>query len=311
MNKKQRFMAVARGTGADRPPLTAWVHFQSDHLRPEKVADLHYDFFQAYDWDILKVMNDYRYPVPKGVVSLSGPSAFSAYTPLGMDTPCFARQLACLERLRCLVGPDVPIVETVFEPYQQILRNVGYEQSANFFSGGQRALDALEAVTETMCDYVRSVKRMGVEAIFLSINGAMPADQERGVTDELHDTFQKPFSTRVLDAAQGMVRILHAHGHHLRMERALDYPFDILSVSTCFPSNPSLKALCAMTDKPLMGGVNETRIQEMTLPQIEAEVADASRQMGRRGWILAPGCTIPSFTPARNLAHLRAFSKTL
>ncbi|TCT03068.1 uroporphyrinogen decarboxylase family protein [Paralcaligenes ureilyticus] len=311
MNKKQRFMAVAHGTEIDRPPVTAWVHFQSDHLSPEQVANLHYEFFRAYDWDILKVMNDYRYPVPEGVVSLTNPEAFSSYSRLSMDTPCFAKQLDCLERLRALVGDDVPILETVFEPYQQILRNIGYEQSANFFSNEKLALSAIEAVTETMCDYVRCVKRLGIDGIYLSINGAIPFGQSRGVTDELHETFQKPFASRVLDAAEGMVRVLHAHGHHLQVSRAFDYPHEILSVSTCYSSNPSLKELCRLTDKPLMGGVDETTIQEMTLPQIEAEVCDAKQQMGDRRWVLAPGCTMPSFTPVRNLKHLRAFSKTL
>jgi len=311
MNKKERFLAAVEGREVDRPPVTAWVHFQSDHLDSRRTADLHAQFFQAYDWDVLKVMNDYRYPVPDNVVALDTEAALRAYKRLDLNQPAFQLQLEVLRQLREMVGPDVPMLETVFEPYQQIVRNVGFSQAENFFSQRDAALDAIELVTETTVEYIRKVKAMGVDGIFLSINGAIPANRHRGVTDERHETFQKPFAIRVLEAAEGMVRVLHVHGDHLQMHRVWDYPCEILSVSDRLQGNPSLKELRAQTDKCLMGGIDETRIQERALPEIKAEVDDIIAQVGRQRIIIAPGCTIPSFTGKRNLDYLRAYTKTI
>ena len=311
MNKKQRFMAAVQGGEIDRPPVTSWVHFLSDHLDSGRVADLHHQFMKAYDWDVLKVMNDYRYPVPEGVQSLDDVQSLRAYRRLDMSEPVFQDQLDCLRRLRDLVGPEVPMLETIFEPYQQIVRNIGFTEAENLFGHGQAALDAIEVVTETTCEYVRKVKEQGVDGVFLSINGAIPSHRPRGVSAERHETFQKPFAIRVLEAAEGMVRVLHVHGDQLQFDRVWDYPCEVLSVSDRLPGNPSLAELRSKTDKCLMGGLDETKIQERSLPEIAAEIDDAIAQVGRQGLILGPGCTIPSFTPKRNLEFLREYTRRL
>ncbi|TEA79175.1 uroporphyrinogen decarboxylase family protein [Allopusillimonas ginsengisoli] len=311
MNKRERFFAAVNGGPVDRPPVTAWVHFLSDHLDAGRTADLHLEFMRAYDWDILKVMNDYRYPVPEGVDTLEDASSFKAYKKLSMDEPCFAIQLDCLSRLRSALGADTPMLETGFEPYQQIVRNVGFDQADNLLGHKSAVLDALEVITETTCDYIRELKAQGVEGFFLSINGAIPAGQPRGVTAEQHEYFQKPFTQKVLRAAEGMVRVLHVHGNNLEMDRVADYPYEVMSVSDRLSGNPSLSELRKFTDRCIMGGLDETHIQERCLPELAKEMDDAIAQAGREKFILAPGCTIPSFSPQRNLEYVREYSKTL
>lgn len=307
MDKYQRFSAAVSGRNVDRPPVTAWVHFQSDHLSGQQAASLHTHFLRAYDWDVLKIMNDYRYPVPTNVLSLDDPGVLQAYRPLKMDEPAFVQQLECLKRIQ---DADLctPLLETVFEPFQQIVRNIGFGQGRNLLKHGKAALAALEAVTETVCEYVSIVKSMGIEGIFIAVNGAMPESQPRGVTAEQHEVFQKPFTKAVLDAAQGMARVLHVHGSHLDMQRALDYPCEVLHVSDRGPGNPGLADLRRISGKCLMGGLDENKLAERTLPELEAEVDDAIRQAGSRGLIIAPGCTIPSFTPHRILSRLREYT---
>ena len=59
-----------------------------------------------------------------------------------------------------------------------------------------------------------------------------------------------------------------------------------------------------------MGGIDETKFQERNLPAIAREVDDALAQAGRRNFILAPGCTLVSFTPKRSLTYLRDYTRT-
>lgn len=311
MNKRERFFAAVRGEEVDRPPVTAWVHFLSDHLPGEQTAELHRRFVQTYDWDVCKVMNDYRYPVPRGVQTLEEAASLRAFKPLGMDEPCFAEQLKCLTALRASLGPDIALIETGFDPYQQILRNVGFDQAANMWKHRDDTLVALEAVADTLCRYIAAVKALGVEAFFLSINGAIREGFPRGSRQEVYETFQRPFELRLLEAAKGMVRILHVHGVGLEFARVLDYPCEVISVSDRLSGNPSLAEMRRLTSKCLMGGIDETKVQERTLPALAREIDDAIAQAGRRNFILACGCTIPSFSPKRTLDFLREYTRAI
>lgn len=309
MNKRERFLAAVHGHPVDRPPVTAWVHFLSDHLDGARVAQLHVDFARAYDWDVVKVMNDYRYPVPPGVRTLDAPESLLGYRPLGLDEPCFAEQLRCLDRLRAELGPEAPLLETGFDPYQQIMRNVGFDQAPNLVRHERQAHRALAAITETLCNYVRAAKAHGADGFFFSINGAIREGFPRGAGDEVHARLQRPYDLEILRAAEGMVRILHVHGTGLDLARIDGYPYEVLSVSDRLPGNPSLRELRAFTDRCLMGGIDETRLQERSLPLVAAEIDDAIAQAGRERLILSPGCTIPSFSPKRTLSFLREYTR--
>ncbi len=311
MNKRERFFAAVRGEAVDRPPVTAWVHFLSDHLNGEQTAALHRCFIEAYDWDVAKVMNDYRYPIPAGVHTLADPATLRLFKPLSLDDPCFAEQLKCLATLRAALGPDIAMIDTGFDPYQQVLRNVGFDQAEHLWRHPAEALRALEIVAENTCRYIAAVKAQGVEAFFLSINGAIREGFPRGSSQEVYETFQRPFELQILKAAEGMVRILHVHGVGLELSRVLDYPCDVISVSDRLPGNPSLAELRKRTKKCLMGGIDESKFQERNLSALAREVDDALDQAGRRNFILAPGCTLVSFTPQRSLAFLRDYTRTI
>ncbi len=311
MNKRERFFAAVRGDRIDRPPVTAWVHFLSDHLTGEQTAALHRAFLETYDWDVAKVMNDYRYPIPAGVQTLEDPASLRAFKPLGLDEPGFAEQLKCLAALRAALGPDIALIDTGFDPYQQVLRNVGFDQAEHMWKHKAETLRALAIVAENTCRYIKAVQAQGVEAFFLSINGAIRDGFPRGSNRQIYEAFQRPFELQLLNAAEGMVRILHVHGAGLDIARVLDYPCEVISISDRLPGNPTLAELRRITPKCLMGGIDETRFQERNLSAIAAEVDDALAQAGRRKFILAPGCTLASFSPKRSLAFLRDYTRKL
>ncbi len=310
MKKNERLQAAIEGRNADRPPVTAWGHFLSDFLPGPQTAQRHLEFQRAYDWDIVKVMSDYSYPVPPGVETLEDPRALEAYrqTP-DLDAPCFAEQLSCLATLRRELGPDVPVLDTLFDPYQQILRNVGRDQESALWAGGQRALDALDAVCSAMCRYVVAARRAGADGFFYSVSGAIREGQPRGVSREVYERFQRPFNLRLLEAASGSIRVLHVHGVGLDFERIMGYPAEVLSWSDRRPGNPTLSEVRARTSRCLMGGLHEVEFYDRSRPALARQIDDAIAQMSGAGFILAPGCTLPSSTPVRLLKYLRDYTQ--
>lgn len=301
MNRRERFFAAVEGREVDRPPVTAWVHFLSDHLSARDMADLYLKFLREYNWDIAKIVNDYRYPLPSGMERLDSPEAMRRFKRISLDDLAFSTQLELIRILRSELGPEWPIVDTSLDPYQQVVRNIGLDERSNIPLHPEAALEMLDAVTATLCDYARASRQAGADGYFLSINSAIRDGFPRGVTDSIYRDFQRPFEIRMLEAAKGSVRMLHVHGIGLDIDRVMDYPCEVISWSDRLPGNPTLTEIRKRTDKCLMGGINEARIQELALPDLRAEIDDAVAQVGRRRLILSPGCTVPSFTSVRTL----------
>lgn len=129
MNRRERFTAALGGAAVDRPPCTAWIHFATDALSPEETARRHQLFMQTYGWDFCKLMNDYRFPLPEGVLALESVEEMRRFTRMPISAAPFAKQLAVHRALRAVLGPDVPIVDTSFDPFQQVVRKVGYSRA--------------------------------------------------------------------------------------------------------------------------------------------------------------------------------------
>ncbi|MBM3343191.1 MAG: hypothetical protein FJY56_13925 [Betaproteobacteria bacterium] len=311
MNKRERFQAAVHGGELDHPPCVVWVHFVTDALPGEVAAQRHATFLRTYDWDISKVMHDYRYPLPEGLETLNTPADMLRFERLPVTTANFQQQLALMRALRKELGPDVPIVDTFFDPFQQVIRTAGISKSQFIYGNKREALHMLDVVTDNVCGYLHELKNAGCDGVLYSINGAITPAGDRGVDEETFETFLKPFDQRVLEGMQGMTRILHVHGTHVDMKRVLDYPCEVFSVSDRLKGNPSLAELRAMTDKCLMGGINESKIQERSIPEIREEIWDAFKQAGKRKFILSPGCTSAPQTPQHILRTVKATSVAL
>ena len=311
MNKRERFEAAVNGGVVDHPPCVVWVHFVTDALPPVEGARRHATWVKTYDWDIAKVMHDFRYPLPQGLETIDTAADLLRFEKLPPTTLNFTNQLDLIRALRKEVGPDVPIVDTFFDPFQQVVRSAGMSKSSLIYAHPREALKMLDAVTESVCGYMQELKKAGCDGVLYSINGAITPAGDRGVDEATFNTFLKPFDLRVCEAMQGMTRILHVHGTHVDMQRVLDYPVEVFSVSDRLEGNPSLAQLRKMTSKCLMGGINEAKIQERSLPEIRAEMHDAFKQAGKRKFIIAPGCTSAPQTPQPILRAIRETSRAL
>ncbi len=310
MKKRERFEAAIAGGEVDHLPSAAWLHFANEHLSGEESADLQVRFMRFYGWDFCKVMNDYRYPFPTEVPALQSVDDMKRFEPMPMTERSYAEQLKCIRRLRAELGPEIPLMETLFDPMQQILRRVGYRRIEFICANPEHALPMLEAVTKTLEHYLLAAKEAGSDGLFYSVNGGICPPAKRGVDEETFRTFLRPFDLRILEAAEGMPRILHVHGPNNDFGRLHDYPCEAYSWSDRFADNPSLSEGRKLTDKTLLGGILESNTNERSLEELGAEVDDAVRQVGIRNFILAPGCAVNSDSPMDLLKHMRRKSES-
>src|SRR5512145_858031 len=124
MTKIERVRAALSGAEVDRPPFSVWYHFGLQHAPAERTAQTHLEFFAAYDLDWLKIMNDYSYPMPRGVETVTEVRDLKRVTPLDVRQGPLGEQLEAVRLIGLELKGKALLVDTVFNAWNTLRRNV-------------------------------------------------------------------------------------------------------------------------------------------------------------------------------------------
>ncbi len=292
MDRLQRMRNVLSGVPVERPPFTAWVHLGTQHTAPETTAEAHLHFFEAYHLDLLKVMNDSSYPMPRGIETLSSPEQLHALEPFNPAETPFGNQWTVIEILARRMRGVALFVDTVFNAWNTLRRNVVKE---SIFTLMREAPDELEAalkvVNENLVRYAKGSLERGAAGVFLAVPGG-----EENLTDAQFERFMKPFDLALLEAVRehGECHVVHAHGSRSCFERISGYPAHVISFDSQ-GAGPTLSEARQKTAGVLMGGLEFSRFTSQSAAEVRAQVRTAIDAGGQTRFILAPGCSLPTY----------------
>ena len=227
MTKIERVRAALSGAEIDRPPFSVWYHFGLQHAPAERTAQTHLEFFEAYGLDWLKVMNDYSYPMPRGVETVTEVRDLKRLTPLDVRQGPLGEQLEAVRLIGLELRGKALVVDTVFNAWNTLRRNVLKEAMGPLMQEHPADLEAvLTVVNDNLIRYAIASLHGGASGIFFSV----PATSE-SLTLEQYERFMRPFDLAFLEAIRpfGECHILHAHGSGLYLDRLLDYPVHAIS----------------------------------------------------------------------------------
>jgi uroporphyrinogen decarboxylase len=293
MTKIERVRAALAGKPVDRPPFSIWYHFGNQHASPERTAQVHLEFFEAYDLDLLKVMNDYDYPMPEGMEIMTTPDDLKRLAPLDVTRTPLGRQLKAIDLISKSLKGKALFVDTVFNAWNTVRRNLVKEAMAPLMAEHPEALEAaLQIVNDNLIKYALASLERGGAGIFLSV----PASAE-SVTPEQYARFMRPFDLELLNAVRGKgeCHILHAHGEKLYLDQILDYPVHVLSWAD-LNGGPSIAEVRRRTTLTLMAGLDHIKFPYVSARAIREQVKAARAQAGNTKFILAPGCSVPTYS---------------
>ncbi|MBI4496155.1 MAG: hypothetical protein HY697_04385 [Deltaproteobacteria bacterium] len=293
MEKIERLRAALAGREVDRPPFAIWYHFGTQHAPPERTAEAHLEFFQVYDLDLLKVMNDYEYPMPKGLEAMASPAELTRLALFREIPPPMANQLKVVEIISGALRGQALFVDTVFNAWSTLRRNLAKEAMPRLMADFPEELEAaLGIVNGNLIRYALASLERGAAGIFLSV----PATAET-VTEEQYGRFMRPFDLELLQAidGRGELNILHAHGARVYFDRLLDYPVQALSWADR-NGGPSISQARRKIPLTLMAGLDHEKFPNWSIRAIRDQAAEALAQAGRTKFILAPGCSVPTYT---------------
>jgi uroporphyrinogen decarboxylase len=293
MNKIERVRAALGGKPVDHPPFTAWYHFGTQHASPEQTAEVHLGFFEAYDFDFLKVMNDYDYPLPEGMETMATAADLKRLSVFDVAKTPMGNQLKALEIIAKRLKGKALFVDTLFTAWNTIRRNLVKEALPGLMADHPRELlDALKIINQNLIHYALASLERGSAGIFFSV----PASAEF-ITPEQYEKFMRPFDLEFLNAIKGKgeMHILHAHGEKLFFDRILDYPVQALSWAD-LNGGPSIADMRKKTPLTLMAGVDHVKFPNISAKIVREQVKTACAQAGNTKFILAPGCSLPTFS---------------
>ncbi len=293
MTPPERVRAALRGADVDRPPFTVWYHFGLQHAPAERTAQTHLEFFDAYQLDWLKVMNDYSYPLPDGLDTFREARDLARLAPIDVTAGPMGEQLKTIERLAATLRGRALFVDTVFNAWNTLRRSIVKSAMEGLMRDHAAALtEALHVVNENLLRYARASLDRGAAGIFLSV----PATPE-SLTREQYERFMRPFDLALLEGLRGRgeCHILHAHGRQLYFERLLDYPVHAISWGDR-DGGPTLAEARRLTSLPLVAGLDHVRFPDLSAAELREQVRHAVAEAGRRRLLLAPGCALPSYS---------------
>jgi uroporphyrinogen decarboxylase len=322
MTKRDRVMAALRGDEVDRPPVAFWSHNFAKENSARDLADETLRLVQEFDWDFLKPQCRAQCfaeawgaawnpsgertvnptPVSYPIEQIGDLAKLRPVDPTGGP---FAEQLEALRLIRAAVGPDTPIIWTVFNPLMisRYLLSGGADMMLEALRTQPKLMhQALEAITTTMAEYARAAVASGADGLFYATNVAT----EGLTTPNQYKEFGRRYDRRILDAvADAPFNLMHVCGDAIYFDLFTDYPVHAFNWALG-SANPSLGQVERRTGKAVVGGVSTKPVdRDMSPEQIAAEVEAAISAMRGRHLLVGPGCSSSPDNPDANFHAAR------
>jgi uroporphyrinogen decarboxylase len=293
MDKIERVDRVLNGEEVDRPPVTLWYHFGVQHAGGEQFAKITTEFFNYYDFDYLKVMNDYFYLPPEGLEAVKTKDDLKRITRFNVDQCDWQEQFKALKFISRELEGKAYFIDTVFDPWQSMRRNMAGENiDALMVDEPDALLAALDIVADNLIEYCKKSLSIGTAGIFMSL----PAAREL-INRENFLRFVKPPAVKVFEAISslGKMNTAHIHGEDLYFDDVLDLPVDIFSWWDRSSKGPSLQWVKERIKGCVMGGINQKIVARTTREFLRNHVREAIELGGKTRFFLANGCSSDSW----------------
>jgi uroporphyrinogen decarboxylase len=322
---KERLQVCLAGEKPDRTPVALWRHYPVDDQSSGALARAHVWFQRTYDFDLVKVTPSSSFCLRDWGVDdiwegegegtrryikhvINEPGDWEALPILDPQKGHLAAQLACLRAIRLELGPDTPILQTVFSPLAQA-KHLAEDGMllVHLRRYPEAVLRGLQTIAESARRFVEAAAETGIDGVFYAVQHAQ-ADLLSG--DEF-DRFSRTPDLAVLDAAQGLwCNMLHIHGEHIYFDHVVDYPVQIINWHDrdTAPSLGEAQGLDAFKNAQasvVCGGLARSTLTYLTPKEVSEEASDAIQQTGGRGLILSTGCVVPVIAPYGNIMAAR------
>jgi uroporphyrinogen decarboxylase len=315
-------MAAVAGNKVDRPPVALWRHFPGDDQRPEDLAAATVSFQQRWNWDLVKVTPASSFCVRDWGVGdrwVGNSEGTREYTRRAIERPgdwrrlqaldahagSLGAQLRCLEQIRGELGPDIPVIQTIFSPLSQAKNLAGNERLLVHLRRYPDDLRAgLETVAQTTAQFIELAMQTGIDGVFYAVQHA----RYEYMSEDLYAEFGRSYDLRLFEVVTqngAWLNVLHLHGDDVMFDLLADYPVQVWNWHDQ-ETPPSLSKGKRKVKGAVLGGLRQWETLLRGDPaQVRAEAQAALDETDGRRFILGTGCVSPVNAPFSNLQAVR------
>lgn len=317
---RERLETCLAGGRLDRPPVALWRHFPVDDQTPGGLAAAEIAFQRTYDFDLVKVTPASSYCVRdwgigdewRGATEgtrqytqrvVHNPEDWARLPVLDPSRGQLANQLTCLRLITTELGPDVPVIQTIFNPLSQAKNLVGEKRLLVHMRRYPDAVrSGLQTIAESTLRFVEAAVETGIAGVFYAVQHA----QYGMMTEEEYADFGRNYDLKVLEPARELwLNVLHLHGREIMFDLFGDYPIAVVNWHDR-ETSPSLAQGQSRFPGVVCGGLQRERTLVLGTPeQVTAEAHDAIKTTNGQRFILGTGCVVPIIAPHGNILAAR------
>jgi len=212
-------------------------------------------------------------------------------------------QLKCLRYIVDELGPEAPVIQSIFSPLSQAKNLVGPDKLLVHLRQYPKAVHAgLKTITENVLRFTEAALKTGIDGVFYAVQHA----QYGLLTETEYRKFGKEFDLQCLQPVQAAwLNMLHLHGQDVMFDQVADLPIQILNWHDR-ETFPSLAEAKERFSGVMCGGLRRYESIVLGTPEeITAEARDAIEATDGTRLILGTGCVTPIMAPHGNLLAAR------
>jgi uroporphyrinogen decarboxylase len=313
---RKRIENCLSGVLPDKTPIALWRHFPVDDQTPDDLAKAIVGFQSLYGFDLVKVTPASSFCLKDWGVAdewQGNPEGTRQYTRRVIHSPedwvklpvldpykgSLGNQLTCLKMIIDDLGPNVPVIQTIFNPLSQAKNLIGNELLLVHLRRYPEALTlGLKTIAESTRNFIDAAKYTGIAGIFYAVQHA----NYQLLSESEYLEFGKAFDLEILKLVDDQwLNLLHLHGENIMFDLFTDYPVQVINWHDR-ETYPSLVEAKKLFPGVVCGGLQRQATMELGTPKrVFSEARDAILATENQRFILGTGCVLQTTTPAVNI----------
>jgi uroporphyrinogen decarboxylase len=313
---RQRIERCLAGETPDKTPIALWRHFPVDDQTPDGLAGAILDFQKLFDFDLVKVTPASSYCIRDWGVEdewrgnaegtreyssriIVSPDDWIKLQPLDPYKGALGDQLACLKMICDELGPDIPVIQTIFSPLAQAKNLVGGQKLLVHLRSYPDAIQmGLKTIAESTHRFIEAACSIGISGIFYAVQHG----SYQLLSIDEYIKYGRVYDLELLEVvSQKWLNMLHLHGENIMFKLFLDYPVQVINWHDR-ETYPNLAEGQDLFPGVVCGGLQRIQTMELGSPEhVYSEARDAILTTNNRRFILGTGCVLSITTPRANI----------
>lgn len=317
MNKEDILDLILNGKPLQRGiPCGFWMHFPSSNQVGEASVEIHKEYYDATQVQLMKMMNEHLYHTD---VEIHSSQDWRKITSVPLDKTGYVEYLEEIRQFRRAKGENAFILATIHGVLVSACHATdGVGKFPDLENTVTRHLKkdpesvcvGLSAIADTLLELSIESIKAGADGIYYAALGA----EESRFSEAFYTKYIKPIEIKLLSEVkkEGIV-FLHICKDYPRIPMFADYPCHVVNWTEHVCNTTLEEALDLFPKKSIMCGFDNrpgSLLFDGDIDELTSHIISLSEKVGRDRLLIGADCTLPANTDLNRLREISMFCET-